>query len=176
MENNCVLGVFIGGTRSGKSDLAQSWLLDRTEEIDYVATLGVKDHNTDRVTKHRQKRPNFVTTTELTCGDQLLEVIAGAQKPLLIDSMGTWLTQYEDFCAPIDMLIDSLTNRSIDIAIVGELVGEHIHGATQLERLFVDRLGETNQRLQLISTHGFYVVAGGVVPIHRPMWDEKRVV
>ncbi len=176
MKTGSALGAFIGGTRSGKSKIAQSWLLQSHTSIEYVATLGADHVLSERVVLHKSTRSRQVDTIELENGDQLLQVIKHAQKPLLIDSLGTWLTRYKDFEAPLARLIEELESATQDIAVVGELVGDGIHGQTELERSFIDRLGEANQALRGLATHSYLVVAGGVVSIIEPTWGKPNVL
>lgn len=170
LEIERAVSVFLGGTRSGKSDLAQSWLLSRNPGLCYVATLADDDAIDPRVRLHRDRRPDFVTTVELESGDRVLEVIKTATTPLLIDSLGTWLIRYDDFCAPIERLIEEISCARVDIAVVCELVGEGLHGATPVERLFIDCLGEATQALRSIASSSFHVMAGGLIPISKAPW------
>ena len=166
------IALFVGGTRSGKSDLAQAWLGRFRCNATYLATLEADGSSDERVRSHRDRRPEWLECVELDSGGDLAPLVAGATQPCVIDSLGTWLVRFADFAAPMGDLLEAIVACPFPLAVVAELVGEGIHGADPLSRLFVDRLGEAAGGIRELATSAYLVVAGGLVPIDLggPQW------
>ena len=164
------LALFVGGTRSGKSDLAEAWLARYGQEATYLATLGGDDGGDARVARHRARRPAWLSTVELEEGSDLPALVAAARTPLLIDSLGTWLVRFEDFRAPRQDFLDSLQDAKVPVAVVAELVGEGIHPPDGLSRSFVDAQGELTSAIRAIADEAYLVVAGACIALVEPNW------
>ena len=173
LDNVSQLALFVGGTRSGKTDLATSWLGQFGQDATYVATLGSGEGDQERVAKHRARRPTWMDTLELKNGNQLLELLEVAQKPMLVDSLGTWLVRFDDFAAPTAQLLELLGSAKVPIAVVAELVGEGIHPVESTSRKFVDVLGEVTQDVRRICSVGYLVVAGTTLVLPEPQWNRR---
>lgn len=166
----------LGGNRSGKSRFAES-LVDHAEAVSYIATAADRPRDTEwaeRVRRHQQRRPVHWTTIET--GDVASTLRSGAAaRPLLIDSVTTWLARAMDDCgcwrddvpddaaktlqARLDELIEAWREASGVVAVSDE-VGAGIVPATRSGRLFRDVLGELNQRLAAASDEMYFVTAG----------------
>jgi histidinol-phosphate/aromatic aminotransferase/cobyric acid decarboxylase-like protein/adenosyl cobinamide kinase/adenosyl cobinamide phosphate guanylyltransferase len=79
-----------GGTRSGKSEIAERLVAESGEGVDYVATLAPGDAETaERIAAHRARRPPEWTTLE--GADPADAVEAGGGRAVLVDSLGPWI-------------------------------------------------------------------------------------
>jgi adenosylcobinamide kinase/adenosylcobinamide-phosphate guanylyltransferase len=173
--------LLLGGSRSGKSAVAER-LLGAESTVTYVATGRVPDGTdpdwADRVRRHRARRPAGWTTRET-------DDLAGALQtpgPVLIDSVGTWLTGVLDECGAwqnlpgwrsacaerIDELEEAWRTASGPVVAVTDEVGSGVVPATASGRLFRDLLGELNARLSLAADRALLVVAGRVLELGHP--------
>jgi hypothetical protein len=83
-----------GGVRSGKSRYGETLLAD-SAEVTYLATGPVPDPATDpewaaRIVDHRARRPAHWSTIESSDVAGVLGSVSGA---IMIDCLGTWLTE-----------------------------------------------------------------------------------
>ena len=165
-----------GGVRSGKSRYAEQ-LLSAHPRVSYLAPGPVPDPAADpewvaRIAVHRARRPPGWRTVETT---RLPEGLAACDPPLLVDSLGTWLTAVVDELGTWDVPLpewqtsfDEELDRVVSawravpgvaVAVTNEvgmgLVAEHRSG-----RVFADLLGRTNQAVAAASDHVVLVVAG----------------
>ena len=160
-----MLVLVIGGTRSGKSEVAERYaarladtvtvVIPRTEpspdDADFAA----------RVAVHIARRPASWTTVE--CGDRLPDALRAAHGVTLVDSLGTWVANAMDFAVDTGALLRALQTRTDPTVIVTEEVGLAIHSPTPVGRLFTDRLGELNTAVAAIADSVLLVVAGRVL-------------
>ena len=164
-----------GGTRSGKSGYAESRLPGPAV---YVAT-GPEPDGSDaewaqRVAAHRSRRPADWTTVATTDLTGLLN--ADGDPPLLIDSLGTWLTaqlaETGAFAEPMAAGARAAWGRRLDdlaaawarpgrsAVLVTEEVGWGVHPPTRIGRLFADELGALNTRLAATADEVWLVACG----------------
>jgi len=172
-----------GGVRSGKSRHAEA-LLSAGEPVTYVAPGPVPDadHDPDwaaRVAAHRLRRPVAWSTHET--GD-LEAAVAGADGPVLVDCLGTWLTAALDHgtdgtglwdassaatSSHVDALLTSaaavVEAHDHDVVLVTNEVGLGVVPAHRSGRVFRDLLGTVNQRLAEVCDEVHLVVAGRVL-------------
>ncbi len=179
----------VGGARSGKSHVAER-LLAGEPAVTYVAT-GPTPSDADpewarRVRAHVDRRPSTWTTLETT---DLAAALRGADAPVLVDCLGTWLTAVLDdagawdaelddagawdaespaadalwrarFQAHVDDLVEAWHTVRVPVVLVTNEVGSGVVPATASGRLFQDELGRLNTRLSLASERVLLVVAG----------------
>lgn len=154
------LALILGGTRSGKSAVAERLASDGGTPVTYLATGSTDSEGmAERIARHRARRPSTWTTVE--CGAGL--VVALQSHPtgtVLVDSLGTWLAAHHDFDVDAGGLLDALAQRQGLTVIVSEEVGLHIHPIDAVGRRFVDAIGELNQAVAAIATDVGLVVAG----------------
>jgi adenosylcobinamide kinase / adenosylcobinamide-phosphate guanylyltransferase len=169
-----------GGTRSGKSRYAEG-LLGGAPAVSYLAPGTHPDPAADaewasRIAAHRARRPANWTTVET---NDLAGAVRAAGQPILIDSLGSWLTATLDrlqaWDAPAEAWTEAFDDQLEDltdawrccphsaVAVTNEvgwgLVGEHRSG-----RLFTDLLGTVNQTMAQASDEVVLIVAGR--PLH----------
>ncbi len=166
----------LGGARSGKTSYAETTALNLAAEKNkdvnnngkkaiYVATgQAFDDEMAARIARHRDIRADrFITIEEPL---DLAAVLArhGAGDVLLIDSIGTWLTNHmiaesnmEDV---INGLISALTATTATVVLVSDEVGMGIVPEGAMSRAFRDHIGMTNQRVGMIADTVAFLVAG----------------
>jgi len=172
-----------GGVRSGKSRHAEG-LLAAAEPVAYVAPGPVPapvhdpDHDADwaaRVAAHRLRRPAAWSTVETA---DLAGAVAGAEGPVLVDCLGTWVTAVLDrrglwdassteVVHHVEQLVDdtvaALDAHPHDVVLVTNEVGLGVVPAHRSGRLFRDLLGTVNQRVGAACDEVHLVVAGRVL-------------
>jgi adenosyl cobinamide kinase/adenosyl cobinamide phosphate guanylyltransferase len=161
-----VITVVIGGTRSGKSEVAERIAAELGEPVTVVvpATAVDTDHEA-RIAQHRARRPPSWTTVE--CGPALVAAIEGAPGTVLVDSLGTWVTASPCLTVDTDALVTALQQRVDPTVIVTEEVGLAVHPPTDIGRRFVDVLGELNTAVADIADEVLLVVAGRTMHLER---------
>ena len=172
----CIL--FVGGVRSGKSALAQTWAEAQAPRRLFVATCRVTDAEMEqRVRLHRAARgPHWA------CLEEPLEVPAaldalwtGGDAPrregrpgvVLLDCVSMWLANLLEaghgdaaVLERVDALTASLGRRRAPVAVVTAETGLGLVPPSPLGRRFLDLLGLANQRLARAAGHVILVVCG----------------
>jgi adenosylcobinamide kinase/adenosylcobinamide-phosphate guanylyltransferase len=164
----------LGGTRSGKSEVAERLLESVGGSVTYVATGPAADAARDqgwaaRVLAHRARRPGSWATVEVAQGDDLGSLLRRIEDPLVVDSLGTWVAGLEDFGtrddAPFTSVLEAFTERRDAgrvTVVVSEEVGLGVHPATAIGGEFRDALGMLNRRTADVADRVLLVVAGRV--------------
>jgi adenosyl cobinamide kinase/adenosyl cobinamide phosphate guanylyltransferase len=154
-----VIVLVLGGTRSGKSEVAERLAGDLGTTVTYVATAIVGDDGdfAARVARHQARRPGTWTTVETDDLPATLGAIAGVA---LVDSIGTWIAGADDLAFDVDALCRACVERDGDTILVAEEVGLSIHAPTEVGRRFVDAIGECNRRIADVADRVLLVVAG----------------
>jgi adenosylcobinamide kinase/adenosylcobinamide-phosphate guanylyltransferase len=155
-----VIVLVLGGTRSGKSEIAERITAELPGPVTYVATAMVGDDPefADRVAAHRARRPPTWQTVEAPVG--LPECLRELSGTVLVDSLGTWIAGAPDFAADVEGLRAACRARAGATVIVSEEVGLSVHPPTDVGRQFVDALGSCNRRVAEIADRVLLVVAG----------------
>lgn len=169
-----MIALVLGGTRSGKSAVAES-MAARLAGIDgavtYVATAQLDPSDSDhaaRIDAHRARRPAEWGTVECADPSQLPDVLRSARGVVLLDSLGTWVTGHRDLDPDVSPLIAALRDRTGTTVVVSEEVGLAPHAPTELGRRFADALGEANQAVSAVADHALLVVAGRALTLPAP--------
>ena len=164
-----MITLVLGGTRSGKSEVAESLVAGTPGLVTYVATGLVTDEDmAARIDAHRARRPSEWATIE--AGADLGGVLAGLTGHVLVDSLGTWIARHDDLAPDTDGLCAALRTRAAghgDTVIVSEEVGLGVHPPTDVGRRFADALGTLNRAVADVSDRVLLVVAGRVLPLER---------
>ncbi|HEX6310730.1 MAG TPA: bifunctional adenosylcobinamide kinase/adenosylcobinamide-phosphate guanylyltransferase [Acidimicrobiia bacterium] len=149
----------LGGTRSGKSEVAERLAAGFGERCTFVATAVITDPQlAARVEAHRARRPATWSTIE--CGPDLPEVIAGIDGPVLVDSLGTWVAHAPGMAVDAAALATALGRRRAPTVLVSEEVGLAVHPTTESGRRFTDALGDVNRGVAAVADRVLLVVAG----------------
>ncbi|MHB1925524.1 MAG: bifunctional adenosylcobinamide kinase/adenosylcobinamide-phosphate guanylyltransferase [Acidimicrobiales bacterium] len=168
--------LFLGGARSGKSEMAEAMAAAESARlgagVTYVAGAGpgpAGDADWERrIEAHRRRRPGAWDTVEAPL--ELGPVLAGpdlAGRVVLIDSLGTWLARRDHF-APDPSLLPALAGRSLSTLIVSEEVGMGVHPSSESGRAFRDALGRLNREVAEVAGEVYLVVAGRRLALERP--------
>ena len=171
--------VVLGAAASGKSRVAEL-LLAALPEVVYVAT-GPQPQAADaawaaRVAEHRRRRPAWWRTVE---GGDLVALLTRPGPPLLVDSLGTWLTGAmtdvgcwddrpgwpERLQQRVDALVAAWRQSARPVVAVVEEVGWGVVPATVSGGHFRDTLGRLSRQVGDRSERVLLVVAGRPVDL-----------
>lgn len=158
----------LGGTRSGKSGVAESIAKSLGLAVTYVATAAVNPDDAEhaaRVAAHQARRPAHWSTVECEEPDDLPRLLYEVEGVVLVDSLGTWVAHHVDLAVQTDELMDALARRTDPAVIVSEEVGLSVHAPTELGRRFADVLGMLNQEVAAAADRVLLVVAGRVLEL-----------
>jgi adenosyl cobinamide kinase/adenosyl cobinamide phosphate guanylyltransferase len=154
-----VITLVLGGTRSGKSEVAERLASRTGQPVTYVATAAVEDPDfAARVATHRARRPAEWATVE--SGADLATTVAVATGTLVIDSLGAWVRRAMDSGPDVEGLCRALTSHAGDAIVVSEEVGLGVHPATAIGLRFADALGDCNRCVASVADRVLLVVAG----------------
>ena len=161
-----------GPARSGKSEwaehLAQQIAVQKGQQVVYIATAQINPDDAEwqaRIDSHRRRRPADWQCWEVP--RELAEAIAQSSQRhcLLIDSLGTWLTnligqEAEAWDRSQQQLLGALIDTPANVILVAEETGWGVVPAYELGRTFRDRLGTLSRRIGQIATD-VYLITGG---------------
>lgn len=157
----------LGGTRSGKTGLAERIATRKSITPAYLATAeALDDEMLERVSQHQRSREGrFATIEEPLELPQALFAAAQAHDVILVDCLTLWITNLlsmeRDVADEVDMLIEVLANiRDTQVIMVSNEVGLGIVPDNALARTFRDLTGAAHQELAAICEHVYFVVAG----------------
>ena len=160
--------LFVGGTRSGKSGLAQRWAEAQAPQRLYLATGRADDEEmAARIARHKAERGNG-----WLCSEQPLDPAAvlshaaagyragsggsGAVVPgvVLFDCVSLWVANLmaadmteNDILDRVDALAASIVDYPLPLALVSAEAGLGMVAMSSLGRRFQDTLGLANQAL-----------------------------
>ncbi|GAC1587442.1 MAG: bifunctional adenosylcobinamide kinase/adenosylcobinamide-phosphate guanylyltransferase [Acidimicrobiales bacterium] len=169
-----MISLFVGGSRSGKSVLAERRATALGGAVTYVATYapeGRPDADmTRRIAAHRARRPSEWNLEEISRGGDLSSCMRRVQGVALIDALGTWVGGSAGFVVDIDAFCAAVLDRSGDTVIVSDEVGMGVHPSSPEGRHFRDVMGQVNAAVSHAADEAWLVVAGRVVPLVDPPW------
>ena len=174
----------LGGTRSGKSAVAER-LLAGLADVVYLATATAADPEmAARIEVHRARRPASWSTLE--CSDDPAAALAAAgRRPVLLDGLGVWIAgvlhragAFEDpgrlvgaaadVRAAVATLAVAAGRRDARTVIVVEEAGTAPIAGDSATRSWVDLVGEAAQHLSAVAERALLVVAGRTVELPAP--------
>lgn len=166
-----MITLVLGGTRSGKSEVAEHLAARHGPPVTYVATLrlGGDADLEARVAAHRSRRDAGWATVE--AGADLPAVLAGLTGTVLVDSLGPWVAACPQMGADAEALCAAMCGRGGDTVVVSEEVGMAVHATTEAGRRFEDALGAVNRAVSAVAGRAYLVVAGRAVPL--PAWGSS---
>lgn len=161
----------LGGSRSGKSELAERLIAAAGEPVSYVATARLPEPGADtdfeaRIAAHRARRPDGWTTIEVA--DDLPGVLTALDGAVLVDSLGTWVAGLAGFAADADALCRTLVERDGVIVLVSDEVGLGVVPATAAGGAYRDALGDVNRAVAAVADDVLLVVAGRCLRLDAP--------
>ncbi|MGH9030301.1 MAG: bifunctional adenosylcobinamide kinase/adenosylcobinamide-phosphate guanylyltransferase [Acidimicrobiales bacterium] len=150
----------LGGTRSGKSSVAEEVAARMPQPVTYVATMHTGDDAelAERVRAHRARRPSAWSTEEAPADlPALLLELSGS---VLLDALGGWVASFPGMDVDAKKLCRALRERKGDSVVVSEEVGMGVHPSSEAGRRFRDALGDFNQAVAAVADEVLLVVAG----------------
>jgi adenosyl cobinamide kinase/adenosyl cobinamide phosphate guanylyltransferase len=160
-----VITLVIGGTRSGKSEVAEQIAARLGTDVTVVAPgIATDPDMAARIEAHRARRPEHWSTVE--CGPELVEALEQVTGVVLVDSLGSWVAATSGD-VDADKLAKALQTRAGDAVIVTEEVGLAVHAPTEAGRAFTDTLGALNAKVAAVADDVLLVVAGRYVRLER---------
>lgn len=155
-----MITLVLGGTRSGKSEVAERFAASGGGPVTVLATA-VPGDDTEfaaRIAAHRACRPPDWTTNEEP--HDIAGALVRTDGTVLLDALGTWIANAPEFSVDIAGLCDALGRRTGDTIVVSDEVGLSVHPPTEGGRRFVDAVGSCNRAVAAISDRVVLVVAG----------------
>jgi adenosyl cobinamide kinase/adenosyl cobinamide phosphate guanylyltransferase len=157
-----VITFVIGGTRSGKSEVAEQIAAGFGSTVTVIVPgLPTDPAMAARIAEHQARRPAEWATIE--CGHDLVGALTETSGVVLIDSLGSWVAATRDLHVDADALVGAVTGRDDPTVVVSEEVGLSVHPTTDAGRTFADVLGRLNARLSAVADTAHLVVAGRTV-------------
>ncbi|WP_394753017.1 bifunctional adenosylcobinamide kinase/adenosylcobinamide-phosphate guanylyltransferase [Crenothrix sp.] len=160
--------LFIGGVKSGKSRLAEAYILDQYPNSKkqgkpyYLATTEFIDEEMQaRIHIHQQRRQDAFVTLEEPI--KLLEALQFCTRPVLVECISMWLNNmlYHQI-AEADILfeLEAVLSLSCDVVMVHNEVGFGVIPDNALARQFVDLSGKAAQMMGKYCDRVFFCSAG----------------
>jgi adenosylcobinamide kinase/adenosylcobinamide-phosphate guanylyltransferase len=156
--------LFIGGTKSGKSSLAEAYILQLAATVKpyYLATTEFTDEEMQsRIQVHQQRRQDLFDTLEEPV--KLLAALQKCRRPVLVECVSMWLNNLLHHKVPeIDILqeLEAVLQQSCDMVLVHNEVGLGVIADNRLARQFVDLSGKAAQLMGEHCDQVFFCSAG----------------
>ncbi|MDO9047205.1 MAG: bifunctional adenosylcobinamide kinase/adenosylcobinamide-phosphate guanylyltransferase [Methylobacter sp.] len=156
--------LFTGGIKSGKSRLAETYILEQatTGKPYYLATTEFFDDEMQtRILIHQQRRQDLFVTIEEPV--KLFEVLQKCRRPVLIECVSMWLNNQLYHQIPeADILqeLEAVLQLSCDMVLVHNEVGLSVIADNRLARQFVDLSGKAAQLMGQHCDRVFFCSAG----------------
>ena len=156
--------LFIGGIKSGKSRLAETYILERsgTDKPYYLATTEFIDEEIQvRIDAHRQRRQDKFVTIEAPV--MLYAALEQCQSPVLIECVSMWLNNLLYHQTPeADILqeLEAVLQLPCPLVLVHNEVGLSIVADNSLARRFVDLSGKAAQLMGRYCDEVYFCSAG----------------
>jgi len=176
------LTVVIGGTRSGKSEVAESIAAAAGRAVVYVATGEASDPEmAERIARHRARRPAAWRTVETA--DPVAAIADAGDDTVLVESLGGWIAgrmhaagllaeppavDAAGILAGARALAAAAAARSGLTIVVCEEAGLGPVAADAATRRYLDLAGEAAQALAAAAERVLLVVAGRVLELEAP--------
>jgi adenosylcobinamide kinase / adenosylcobinamide-phosphate guanylyltransferase len=156
--------LFIGGVKSGKSKLAEAYVLEQAKAAKpyYLATAEcIDDELRARICVHRERRGDkFILIEEAV---ELKQALQDCPGPVLIDCISMWLNNLLYRQWPDSYILDKLDEimrLPVTMTLVQNEVGFGIIPENALARQFVDLSGKASQLIGEKCNHVYYCCAG----------------
>lgn len=157
--------LILGGTKSGKSHLAEQWAAATSESVTYIATAqAYDDEMAQRITQHKQQRPSQWPTVEEPI-HLAVAIKQATTDVVLIDCLTLWLTnlllsENSLLAEQISALLDTLQTTDKHIIMVSNESNMGVTPLGELSRRYCDEAGVLHQRVAKISDNVILTVAG----------------
>jgi adenosylcobinamide kinase / adenosylcobinamide-phosphate guanylyltransferase len=161
--------LFIGGIKSGKSSLAETYILQNSiSKPIYLATTEFIDEEMKlRISSHKKRRKkNFITIEESL---HLSKITAYQNSPILVECISMWINNMLYHDRSDDAIFEELhkvCTMPNDIVFVLNDVGQSVVSDNPLVRRFVDLSGIASQIIAQHCDAVFDVKAGISIQIN----------
>lgn len=157
--------LILGGTKSGKSHLAEQWAKATGQSVSYIATAQAHDDEmAQRIKQHQQQRPDNWPTIEqpLYLGDAINQATTDV---VLVDCLTLWLTNLllaegDLLTEQISALLVTLQTTDKHIIMVSNETNMGVMPLGDLTRRYCDEAGVLHQRIAKMSDNVILTVAG----------------
>ncbi|MDD2725345.1 MAG: bifunctional adenosylcobinamide kinase/adenosylcobinamide-phosphate guanylyltransferase [Methylovulum sp.] len=155
--------LFIGGVKSGKSRLAEAYILQYADiKPYYLATTECLDGEMRlRIAAHQERRQDLFITLEEPV--KLLETLQACQGPVLVECVTMWLNNmlyHQHSEAAILQELEAVLQLPGDWVLVHNEVGLGVIPDNHLARQFVDLSGKAAQLMGQYCGKVFFCSAG----------------
>ena len=167
-DNNLCKIIFItGGTKSGKSELAE-YFGRKIHKLTYIALSESRPEDNSwqkKILEHRKRRPKDWELVETT---NLISALKRKHGPILIDSIGGFIMENiskedAEWDKKIYLLLDHLNKRKNTTIIVGEQVGWSLVSEYEIGNKYIERLGILQKKITKISHDNWLTLNGRVI-------------
>lgn len=161
--------LFIGGVKSGKSRLAEAYILENTSTVKpyYLATTEFfDDEMLARIDIHQQRRQHAFITLEEPI--KLFETLQNCRHPVLIECVSMWINNMLYHQIPETAILqelESVLQIPCDMVLVLNEVGLGVIPDNALARQFVDLSGKAAQLMGQYCERVFFCSAGLKMPM-----------
>lgn len=190
--------LILGGARSGKSSLAESYAKSSNLPVIYIATAQALDSEMQqRIAQHQADRPEHWQLVEspLLLGKTIASVIESCQQDIciLVDCLTLWLSnslckpnveaghtlecnldywqkEKQQFLTQLESikLCSGNDKQRVEIILVSNEVGHGIVPMGELSRQFVDQAGWLHQAIAKVADNVEFVMAGLPLSLKSP--------
>jgi len=156
--------LFTGGIKSGKSRLAEAFILEMATSTKpyYLATTEFfDDEMRARIAIHQQRRQDLFVTLEEPV--KLFDAVQTCQAPVLIECVSMWLNNqlyYKISEADILQELEAVLQLNTDLVLVHNEVGLSVVADNPLARQFVDLSGKAAQLMGYYCNQVYFCSAG----------------
>ncbi len=156
--------LFIGGIKSGKSRLAETYILEnsKTAKPYYLATNEFFDEEMfARILTHKQRRQDLFITIEEPV--KLLQILENCPCPVLVECVSMWLNnQLYHQTSEVEILqeLEAVLQLPCDLVLVHNEVGLSVVSDNRLARQFIDLSGKAAQLMGQYCDEVFFCSAG----------------
>lgn len=183
----------IGGTRSGKSAFAETYVKRYGKKIAYIATAQIYDQEMkERIALHQQRRPEIWTTYEAPFqADQAIKkAVCTGHDTILFDCISVYisnllLSQMEFMeeagrrmyiMTNIERLLSAAANAQRSVVFVSNEVGMGIVPENALAREYRDLAGQANQQIAAAAAETYAVFCGIAIDLKRSAvhWEDEN--
>lgn len=156
--------LFIGGIKSGKSRLAEVYMLEQAGSVKpyYLATTEFIDEEMRlRIDAHQQRRHDtFITLEEPV---QLYAALQKCDRPVLIECISMWLNNLLYRQVPESAILEELAalmQLPVELVLVHNEVGSGVIGENERVRQYVDLSGKAAQLMGRYCERVYFCSAG----------------
>ena len=181
---NAELVLVLGGTRSGKSEFAEKYVLHQGALGAYIATAEIlADEMAMRVKLHKERRKQrWVNYEAPYAAEKVLQEAGQAADAILFDSLTVYLSNLIYGKEPLQgtteakaaavreqiaQVLAAARATCKTVVFVASDVGGGIVPANHMAREFQDLAGWVNQQGGAAADHVYYVLAGQAVDIKK---------